>query len=318
MAESFFSGPVPSTEGGDSGYLSDPAHNLDPDLFNGMTMRPEVRMFILDTLTEALARMGLKDIRDWLYLWVIGSSMSYQWAEQVGHGDIDVTFAADITKFLQANPHFAVGAEDAATKVKQYIKANVAPGTSRKMFGGHAYEVTFFWNPDVTNGDLGQIHPYAAYDIIKNEWTVEPVKLPAHPASLYPREWFDRADNDLTATNALTRAYDQSSGSLDFAHPSTPGHINALARIKLVASQAQALYDEIHNGRMEAFSGSGAGYGDWHNFRWQRGKGSGTIKGLSEILGPYKQYKDAEESRLYGAPLEGADELIRRAQQRYL
>jgi hypothetical protein len=71
--------------------------------------------------------------------------------------------------------------------------------------------------------------------------------------------------------------------------------------------QAEALFEEIHGNRRIAFSAGGEGYYDFHNYRWQAGKRSGSIDKLRKI----KEYGD--ETQQYGVELPDTSTLIRRA-----
>lgn len=307
--------PEPSMAGDSTTAFAPPQSTLDPDLFDGMIMRPEVRDYVHGTLVSALEGMGLRGVNDWLYLWVIGSSMSYQWHEQTGQPDIDATFAADMPVFRSANPDWAgLTDKDIATVVKRYIKQNVAPDTAHHMFGEHPYEVTFFWNPDIIGGDITKIHPYAAYDLIGNKWAVEPIKLPDQDLStLYPAEWWEHARQDADYTARLVKRHNALRRELEASPVGSPGYHNAGSQLNLVSSQAQTLYDAIHGGRQLAFRQGGEGYGDWHNFRWQAAKQLGTAKGLEQIAGIAQQVRDASDTELYGGPIATADQALSRA-----
>jgi hypothetical protein len=88
--------------------------------------------------------------------------------------------------------------------------------------------------------------------------------------------------------------------------------INAERKLKLAQEQAVAIYDDIHVGRKLAFSQTGSGYTDFHNYRWQAGKKSGAIQALRSI----KEQRDAQEKKsqqeLYGIELPSTSTLIRR------
>jgi hypothetical protein len=77
------------------------------------------------------------------------------------------------------------------------------------------------------------------------------------------------------------------------------------------AAQANALYNEIHNNRALAFSPQGEGYGDFHNYRWQAGKGYGTISKLRTIREYMKN--SLKNKDLYGVELPTHSTLVRRA-----
>lgn len=311
--------PDPSTEGGESGYLSSPSDRLDPALFDRYeVLRTDVAFAIirklLDFFTDDLA---LRSARDWSKIWLAGSGITYQWDADRGNGDLDVMVGIDRVTFNQANPgHELMGDDDLAAWLDGAMKTVLWPKTAHTEFNGKTYELTYFYNAG-TGVDVKRIHPYAAYDVWKGTWVVRPPKLPKDPASLYPKAWYGTAHQDSLRAQSLVKHYHEHMNALRAAQPGTPGHINAGAMLNLVTSQARAMLDDIHHGRGRSFTNAGNGYGDPSNFRWQMAKASGTIKGLSEISGIRSRAQDQSDTELYGGPLAAADELVRRASDRY-
>lgn len=65
--------PVPSTEGGSSGYLSAPSATLDPHLFDDETLKPSVRNDLVTRLVRFLLRdVHLHEVSEWVRLWLAG------------------------------------------------------------------------------------------------------------------------------------------------------------------------------------------------------------------------------------------------------
>jgi hypothetical protein len=55
--------PLPSTEGGKSGYLTAPAPTLDPNLFEGELLKGSARHQIINPLVRYLHdELGLQDV----------------------------------------------------------------------------------------------------------------------------------------------------------------------------------------------------------------------------------------------------------------
>jgi hypothetical protein len=81
----------------------------------------------------------------------------------------------------------------------------------------------------------------------------------------------------------------------------------------VVGQQAQILWEDIHGGRHQAFQPGGHGYGDFHNFRWQRAKETGVVNSLRAIVGVRKSANEARDTEIYGGPISGADEALTRA-----
>lgn len=275
-----------------SGYFSAPTDGLDPDLFDGDAMKEEVRTGLLNLLYSDLENdVGLLEPWNWTSAWLAGSGASYQWSADRGNGDLDVLFGVDLPGFLADNPHFPrLSERETANYIDKILKQKSWPKTRNVTIGGSKkrYEITFFWNPGVSD-DIRVIHPYAAYDLIMDRWDVKPPTLPGDPHTLYPNEWYDFTTADYDQALAIN-SMGTNGGSL--------GKVQA-------QRAARTLWDSIHGGRKEAFSEQGSGYGDFHNFRWQRGKELGTV----DIL---RQFLDTDTE-----PQESPEDIITRAAMRY-
>lgn len=312
-AKAVASAPPPTMEGGASGYFSAPQDTLDPNLFDGTMLKPDVRSWINHTLAAELAKLGLKYAARWTYVWLAGSGISYQWAADRGNGDLDVLFGVDYPAFLQRNPDWGgMSEEQFSNWLNGNLKAQLWTRTAHQEFGDQVYEVTFYENPG-TGRDITSIQPYAAYNLRTNSWTVTPPKVAADPASMYPEAWFHAAELDKTQAVRLLERYGKHNLALEGTSPGSPGWHNAGAALGLVTQQAQALWDDIHGGRHAAFAQGGHGYGDWANFRWQQGKRTGVVNALRGLVGVRKAATDASDTELYGGPILSADEALSRA-----
>jgi hypothetical protein len=272
-----------------SGYFSAPEQELDPNLFDGDHMKDDVRKALLQSLYNGLEYIGLKQPEDWAFAWLAGSGASYQWSADRGNGDLDVLFGAEFAQMLQCNPHIPrLSMAEIAKYVDDQLRSKYWPQTAKYRIGTGVYEVTFFWNPTTTNM-IENIHPYAAYNLIGDFWVVHPPELPADLHSLYPKSWYDFTDADYRQARAIS-SMNETGGSL--------GQLQA-------GRAARTLWESIHGGRKTAFSDTGGGYGDFHNFRWQRGKETGTV----DIL---RGFIDSDPE-----PEESPGDLITRAALRY-
>jgi hypothetical protein len=277
-----------------SGYFSAPSDSLDPSLFDGDRMRPEVRSRLLDALYAGLQLVGFSEPWEWARAWLTGSGASYQWKADRGNGDLDVLFGADYTSFLRVNPWFPpLSMAETAMYTDQILRDKYWPRTSAMEINGSTYEVTFFWNP-TTGEDIRDIHPYSAYSLTDDSWTIHPPELPVDPQELYPQHYFEQGERDTQAVNALKDMHDNG-GSL--------GRAQSL-------QTARFYWDRIHGGRKEAFSGTGAGYGDFHNFRWQYLKSTGAMEVLRDLV------KEADMNDPF-FKLDSPADLITRAALRY-
>jgi len=73
------------------------------------------------------------------------------------------------------------------------------------------------------------------------------------------------------------------------------------------------LFDEIHTNRRAAFSATGDGYNDFHNYRWQAAKREGTMELLKKVREYSVTKKKDLERTLYGVELPTTDAILRRA-----
>lgn len=306
-------GPAPAIPGA-SGYFSKPSLILDPQLFDGETLKEDVRQSIND-LFFSYMRSQYRDPERWCTLWLAGSGISYQWAADRGNGDLDVLFGVNYNGFLNFNPEYGVFDRDTiAWEMNEDLRKNLWPRTALTTFhlGDNPYEVTFFLNPGVEDGadSITNIHPYAAYNLTSNSWTVKPPKLPDDPASMYPVEFEQQAVANREAAQALETRYNALIAQMDSSMPNTPTWHNARAGVVSIVQQAESLFDQIHLGRKNAFSNQGKGYSDFYNYQWQAGKRDGIVQTLNNIAQRGKNIKAAEDTALYGMPVESDTRIL--------
>lgn len=297
------------TTPGASGYFSAPSATLDPNLFNGDQLKPEVRSYINDHLHGWL---GPRNMGRGAHAYIVGSGITYQWAADRGNGDLDVMVRLDLAS-LQQGAYSGFSEDELSAGLNNQLKAELWPETAEARFGDRVYEVTYYVLPareQISNA-------YAVYDLTTDAWVTRPPELPSDPESLYPADWFSRADSDNSVSTALSARYRAISEHLSRAVPGSAEWHNLNSQATLTISQATSLYDDIHTGRTQAFTDQGQGYGDWHNFRWQRAKQNGTVAALRAIRSAGKAAREAQETALYGRPLEGSQELLWRAVQQH-
>lgn len=272
---------------GASSYFSKPNNVLDPNLFEDREhLRPDVRSHLLNTFLDY---MGGKynSPSNWVMVWLAGSGISFQWAAARGNGDLDVLFGIDYTRFVSDNPQFQwMDRHEIAEYITQDLKQNLWPMTAHTYFGFREYEVTYFLNDNVeaTPTSIVNIHPYAAYNMTKDSWTIQPPKLPDNPGELYPSDYYAQAEANTQAAHAIIGRYNSIRSEGSMIAPGSPQDVNNRRHKALVRTEAQNLFDSLHLGRKMAFSNQGEGYGDFYNFQWQHAKQSGVVNALNEII----------------------------------
>lgn len=306
--------PVPEPSGA-SGYFSAPEKTLDPNIFKGDRVPSRVRAAILQPLFDWFKAKGIEGAHRWLRVWLAGSGATYQWSADRGNGDLDILFKIEMDWFRQDNPHVGVYDDShlIARELNAQLHTELWPTTANTQIGDRTYEVTYFFAPDLNDGEK----VYAAYDLMHDCWTVRPPELPSDPGGLYPRDWYRAGDRDVQRAQDISEAYSTALGVLARSTPGSPEWHDSGLALQFSLSNAATLFDDIHLGRVAAFSDQGAGYSDWHNFRWQYAKSKGVISQLKAIRDVGRAGHQAEETALYGAPIDSAELLVRRAANSY-
>ncbi len=281
-------------------YFSAPANTLDPKLFEGRTLRSWARTGILSLLMDFL-NLHYRHPELWAQPWLAGSGVSYQWSAAREPGDLDCLVGVDFVQFRKANPEFAgLMDREIAAQLNEEFRENLQLQTSN----WNGYELTFYVNPSAT--DIRAIKPYAAYNLKHDDWSVspDPNVRPAENA-----EWDRIVQSDAETAHQF---HTQFTGALQDIQGSrnTPMQRNAENKLTLIASSANVLYNTIHENRSMAFSSTGEGYHDFHNYRWQAGKKFGTIEKLRGIREYMKQNMATNQ---YGVELPDANTMVRRA-----
>lgn len=286
-------------------YFSAPAPELDPKLFEGRQLKSWVRTGIQSILKDFL-NLRYRHSELWAHAWLAGSGVSYQWSAARQPGDLDCLIGVDYLQFRKANPEFR-GLTD--KEISEQINEEFRDELYGQTENWNGYELTFYVNPGAT--DIRTIKPYAAYDLKYDEWTVSPDPQQVPPVN---KDWDQVAANDAAQAKQSATRFTAAINDLRAA-PNDALRRNAQARLEAAAQQGNALYNEIHTNRSMAFSSSGAGYADFHNYRWQAAKGTGAIDQLRQM----RQYlKDSvQERNIYGVDLPNASTLVRRAATYY-
>ena len=283
-------------------YFSAPEQDLDPNLFVGTSMKGWIRNGILQTLfgflNETYRHPDL-----WANVWIAGSAVSFQWSAAREPGDLDVLIGVDYIQFRKAHPEY-VGLSD--VEISKMLNEDFRNNLQPDMTNWNGYEVTFYVNPGAT--DIRTIHPYAAYNLTHDEWTVFPSKegAPKNPT------WEAMAQRDRSMAADIVTRYTQALTDLQGSQ-NDAARRNAEYRLQTSLMQGSLLYEDIHSARRFAFSQSGKGYTDFYNYRWQAGKKYGTVPVLRKMSEYWSAYKAQQAEETYGIELPDTQTLIRRA-----
>ncbi|MEU9405674.1 ParB/Srx family N-terminal domain-containing protein [Streptomyces sp. NPDC048281] len=220
---------------------------LDPRLFDESDrMHPAVRQELLSLLNAFWAPKYGDSWQSWARVYLTGSEASHWY----GNNDLDVLIGIDhealnhhVDRFT-GEPEGAVD-EHLTNELREGLNDDhrMLPGPDGKETG--PWESTFYVNPG--SYDIRDLKPYAAYDITRDEWAVEPVQVPDDfgPEKLPESTW--------DVFDALTKL------------------IKAVAELPDEARDREgaALYDYLHADRHSAFGPDGSGLYDPGNAVWK-------------------------------------------------
>lgn len=308
------SSEIPRVRPGASSYFTAPTADLDPALFGmGETLLPYVREWILSTLSR-FWHDRYHEGSKWSTVWLAGSGITYQWSAARSPGDLDVLVGVDFEGFRQTNSEYAGFTDvDAGALMNEGFR-ELDQHTAATDFGlGSVYEVTFYVN--VTAPDIRFIHPYAAYDVTHDTWTVRPPDLGPdwNPETHFPASWWAKIREEQVQATELLKSYARLVHLLKQRRLTPPAAINTATQLQQLVARGAAMFNEIHLSRRNAFSMDGNGYMDWYNFRWQAHKRNGVVPALHALANLDAEARQAGERELYGAPLTDSATALRTA-----
>lgn len=220
-----------------------PGHGgLDPRLFDAKKkMRPEVASVILGDLDGYWGK-DYPDWREWTRVYLAGSEAS----EWYGNNDFDTLIGIEHKRLRKAHPEFAAMLdEDIDNYLTAGLKEHLNDEDWKAPWDGQIWHRTYYVNPN--SWDIRAIKPYAAYDITRGRWIVEPM----HPASDWgpeklPSSYWDEAEAIVRQVHAIEA----------MPEPMRTG-------------RAAALFDYLHHDRRRAFGPHGTGVYDPGNATWK-------------------------------------------------
>jgi GNAT superfamily N-acetyltransferase len=220
---------------------------LDPRLFDEQRrMHPIVRQHLLSLLNSFWTPKYGDSWQSWARVYLTGSEASHWY----GNNDLDILIGVDHEALNYHVDHFTGEPDDAVdAKLTDELReglnddARMLPGPDGKETG--PWESTWYVNPG--SYDIKALKPYAAYDITRDEWAVEPVEVPDDfgPEKLPESTWdvFDALQKLIKAIAELPDEVREREGA--------------------------ALYDYLHADRHSAFGPEGSGLYDPANATWK-------------------------------------------------
>jgi hypothetical protein len=221
-------------------------HNLNPQLFDGTHLRPEIRQELLGLLNTFWAPKYGDTWQTWARVYLAGSAISYWWGD---NNDLDTLVGIDYNHARRlCRPLSHLTDREIDDRLNTEFREGLNNDHRTLHANGHdigPLESTFFVNSDAF--DVRLLRPYAAYDLTADTWAVEPVQVPDDfSAKSLPESDWDELD-------ALRR------------------QVEEIAKLPEGEREARGaeLYDKLHADRHAAFTEAGEGLYDERNVSWK-------------------------------------------------
>lgn len=228
--------------------LFGPTYGLDHRLFDGEKLRPEIRKAIILRFDEFCHTHHYREWDRWAKIVFFGSEAS-TWTSPTleGNDDFDLSIGIEYTRFRAACPeYFTYSDEQIATGLTELMHAELNdPNTYFELADGSGVgPMDETWFANLLGWDITQIRPYAAYDVVRNEWIVKPPQLPEWDISKFPE--------GHGLTREIQGVVEMARGVLSMPEPYR-------------TQNGDALWHYVHDNRSNAFGPQGEGWYDARN-----------------------------------------------------
>jgi len=218
-----------------------PTSGLDPRLFGeDSRLRPAVRGAVMEKLDRCLrtdSGLAGSDWQEWLHVYLLGGSAS-EWAGARPNDeaqDLDVVVLLDFPGARENSSFGGMSRDGAVAALNRVFRMRFNETGWRPDCGG-IWDVTAYCN---TAASIGDIRPYAAWDLTAGRWAVRPPHLPDHSLADFDPAILAHARAVLAEARAVLRMPEP-----------------------LRTREARSLWEHVHEHRCQAFSAEGTGWDD--------------------------------------------------------
>lgn len=218
-------------------------YGLDKRLWEDGKLRQPIRVDIMATFAAFCHKHWLAGHESWSRIVFFGSEAS-EWTSKdlIGNDDFDLSIGIQYDLFRARNESFADKSDaEIADWLTRAMHAEL--NDPQKTFPGvdGVYDETWFAN--LLGWDIAEIRPYSAFDVVAEEWIVEPPHLPDWSMKDFPQ--------GPGLAEEIKGVVEMAEGILRMAEP--------------YKTQAGAAFWEfIHSSRSQEFGPNGEGW--WGNF----------------------------------------------------
>ena len=225
--------------------LFGPTYGLDTRLFDeDGNLRDSVRMDVITRFDTFCREHGYEGWHRWAKIVFFGSEAS-EWTSKtrVGNGDFDLSIGIHYPALRATVPGFA-GLSDEIIAAGFTQEMHTELNDPEHHFPGVPGEFDQTWFQNQLGWDIEKIRPYAAYDVVDDEWIVQPPDLPAWSMADFPE--------GAGLAEEVRGIIEMAEGILKMPEPYR-------------TQNGAALWEFVHSNRSDAFGESGEGWYDTRN-----------------------------------------------------
>jgi GNAT superfamily N-acetyltransferase len=219
-------------------------YGLDVRLWENDKLKASIRADIMTTFDAFCIRHKFARHERWAKIVFFGSEASTWTSKDLrGNSDFDLSIGLEYNVLREANPQFKPFSDleiaDAFTQL-MHAELNNPQKTFPEVEG--VFDQTWFAN--LLGWDIAQIRPYAAYDVVAEEWIVKPPDLPDWSMKSFPE--------GPGAAEEVRGIIEMAEGILAMPEPYR-------------TQNGSALWEFVHSNRSDAFGSQGEGWFDMRN-----------------------------------------------------
>lgn len=225
--------------------LFGPTFGLDTRLWDeDQNLRDSVRMDVITRFDAFCHNHGYEGWHRWAKIVFFGSEAS-EWTSRsrVGNGDFDLSIGIHYPALRATVPGFdGLADEIIAAGMTQEMHAEL--NDPQHEFSGVPGTFDMTWFANLQGWDIARIRPYAAYDVVADEWVVRPPHLPDWSMQSFPE--------GPGLAEEVKGIIEMAEGVLKMPEPYR-------------TQNGAALWEFVHSNRSDAFSPLGEGWWDSRN-----------------------------------------------------
>jgi hypothetical protein len=247
-------------------------YGLDVRLWENDKLKAPIRTDIMATFDTFCIRHKFARHETWAKIVFFGSEASTWTSKDLrGNSDFDLSIGIEYDNLRASNPKFKPFSDlEIADAFTQLMHAEL--NNQQKTFSGVEGVFDQTWFANLLGWDIAQIRPYAAYDVVTEEWIVKPPDLPDWSMKSFPE--------GPGMAEEIRGIIEMAEGILKMPEPYR-------------TQNGSSLWEYVHSNRSNAFGPQGEG---WFDVRNAQEKGLDQLGLMQPLFECHQRAKEHPES----------------------